>query len=137
MNVEFIKLKANGIIPTKNTPQSAGFDMYSPLNYTILPGERKVIETNIRVVLPGNTYGNITARSGLAARFGIIVAANTIDRDYEGGIAVILINLGQDTFEIKEGDRISQLVVIPYVTNNNVDTFKQYRGIDGLGSSGR
>lgn len=137
MNVEFIKLKVNGIIPTKNTPQSAGFDMYSPLNYTILPGERKVIETNIRVVLPENTYGNITARSGLAARFGIIVAANTIDRDYEGVIAVILINLGQDTFEIKEGDRISQLVVIPYITNNNVDTFKQYRGIDGLGSSGR
>ena len=137
MSIQFIKLKQNGIIPIKHTKSSAGFDLFSPYFCTILPNNRLVIETNIRIILPNNTYGNITARSGLAAYSGIIIGAGTIDPDFEGNISVILFNLGNTEFQIKPGDRIAQLVVIPFISCDNVHVTQLYRGTEGLGSSGQ
>jgi dUTP pyrophosphatase len=79
------------------------------------PGERKLIPTGIALAIPPGYEGQVRPRSGLALREGISVVntPGTIDADYRGEVGVLLINFGQQPFQLKRGDRIAQLVVTP------------------------
>ncbi len=81
------------------------------------PTERVLIPTGISIAIPVNYEAQVRPRSGLALRhgIGILNSPGTIDSDYRGEIQVILINLGKDSFVIRRGDRIAQLVVAPQV----------------------
>ena len=133
----FDKLQEDAIIPQYQTIGSAGLDLHSILATTILPGERQLVGTGLRVNLPNGTEGQVRSRSGLAAKHGIIVlnAPGTIDEDYQGEIKVILYNAGDSTFSIEKGDRIAQLVVAQ-VYKLAGHTLENIREDNGFGSTG-
>ncbi len=104
-------------LPEYQTEDSAGMDLHAVINEDIIlmPGERKLIPTGIRIALPQGYEAQIRPRSGLAIKHGIGMpnSPGTIDSDYRGEICVILINWGQEPFQIKRGDRIAQMIVAP------------------------
>lgn len=127
-------------LPMRGSSHAAGFDLRSNSDYVIKPGRSEVIKTGVRIALPEGTCGQMWPRSGLAVRASIDVLGGLIDEDYRGEIMVILINHGNDFFRIAKGDRIAQLVIVPYVAPEVVsydalpnDT---ERGDGGLGSTG-
>ena len=102
-------------LPSYATDHSAGMDLRANLDASIAiaPGERALIPTGLFLELPEGTEAQIRPRSGLAMKHGITVlnAPGTIDADYRGEVGVLLINLGQEPFEVKDGERIAQMVV--------------------------
>ena len=106
----------------------------------IYRGHHRAIATGIAIALPAGTMGLIAARSGLAYHHGIAVLGGVIDADYRGELQVLLANVGQRHVELRAGDRIAQLLVMPLapVELLEVDALEATeRGAGGLGSSGR
>ena len=122
---------------------AAGADLRARLEepVTISPGTRETIPTGVRVEIPEGYEGQVRPRSGLAMRHGITVlnAPGTIDSDYRGEIRVILINTSREPFEIRDGERIAQLVVAPVTRAEFVAQRlgSSDRGEGGFGSTGR
>jgi len=111
-SIVFKKLNDDAIIPTRGTPQSAGFDLVANHDATIEGGQGNVIvKTGIGVQLPDKTYGRIAMRSGLAVKEHLSVSAGVVDQDYAGDIGVVVYctKMGH-TYTIKKGDRFAQLV---------------------------
>ena len=104
-------------LPRYMTEHSAGMDLFADVQGEVLlkPGERRLIPTGIALAIPPGYEGQVRPRSGLALREGITVVntPGTIDADYRGEVGVLLINLGQQPFGVKRGDRIAQLVINP------------------------
>ena len=107
-------------MPEFATEGSAGVDLRAHLDDDVLikPLERVMVPTGLFIELPGGFEAQIRPRSGLAAKHGITVlnTPGTIDSDYRGEIKVILVNLSNDDFTIRNGDRICQMVVHKYET---------------------
>jgi dUTP pyrophosphatase len=105
-------------IPSYSTDHSAGIDLRAAIDgdTRLEPGGRSLVPTGISIALPDGYEGQVRPRSGLALNHGITVlnSPGTIDPDYRGELKVILINLGQQAFEISRGMRIAQLVIAPY-----------------------
>lgn len=131
-----------GIPPVYAHPGDAGADLLAAEAVILQPGERRLVGTGVRVALPENTVGLVTPRSGLAARAGlsIVNAPGVVDSGYRGEIKVALINHDpRAPIEIREGDRIAQFVVVPFVTATfvQVDSLDATtRGSGGYGSTG-
>ena len=104
-------------LPAYQSALAAGLDLVAAVPadapVAIAPGGRAVIPTGIAIALPPGNEGQIRPRSGLASRHGVTVlnAPGTIDADYRGEIQVIIVNLGAETFVIRRGMRIAQLVI--------------------------
>ena len=111
---------ANLPLPTYATASSAGIDLLAAIETTVVldPAARAMIPTGIAIALPGGHEAQVRPRSGLAARYGVTVlnSPGTIDADYRGEIAVILVNLGDAPFRVERGMRIAQMVVAPVDT---------------------
>ena len=109
---------------------------------TLAPGARAMIPTGLTIALPPGYEAQVRPRSGLAATHGItcLNSPGTIDADYRGEVKVILINLGQEAFVIKRGERIAQMVIAP-VTRAELKVVAELdetkRGSGGFGSTGR
>ncbi len=107
-------------LPEFATEGSAGVDLRAHLNDDVLikPLERVMVSTGLFIELPGGYEAQIRPRSGLAAKHGVTVlnAPGTIDSDYRGEIKVILVNLSNDDFVVRNGDRICQMVIHQYET---------------------
>jgi len=106
------------------------------------PGERCLIPTGLFIELPAGYEAQVRPRSGLAFKHGLTVlnAPGTIDADYRGEIGVILINLGQETFVIENGERIAQLVIAEYTRvswSQSESLSDTERGAGGFGSTGK
>lgn len=131
-------------LPAYATVGSAGSDLYACLGesrLTIYPGERVRVPTGLSIELPAGYEAQVRPRSGLAAEHGVTVlnAPGTIDSDYRGEIEVLLVNLGQQAFEIGDGQRIAQLVVAPVVQAEWLETDRlsdSQRGAGGFGHTG-
>jgi dUTP pyrophosphatase len=135
-------LSTSAKLPTKATTGSAGFDLYADVQTSLEPGEWGVIATGVAVSLPQDMEVQVRSRSGLAAKFGVIVlnAPGTIDSDYTGEIKVILMNHGNERFFINRGDRIAQLVfskVYPIELAEIGVLPETERGNGGFGSTGK
>jgi dUTP pyrophosphatase len=133
-------------LPEYQSAFAAGLDLHAavPAAAPVLlaPGAYASIPTGITLALPPGTEGQVRPRSGLAARHGVTVlnAPGTIDADFRGEIAVVLINHGTTPFEVTRGMRIAQLVVAPIlrVTVTEVEQLDETeRGAGGFGSTGR
>ena len=130
-------------LPQYESSGAAGMDLRAFLtaDTIILPLGRAKIPTGLYMEIPAGYEGQVRPRSGLAARNGITVlnAPGTIDSDYRGEIEVILINLGADSFTVKNGDRIAQLLIAP-VTKAEIRAVSSLgetkRGAGGFGSTG-
>ena len=133
-------------LPAYETDLAAGLDLRAAVPedepVVLYPGERKLIPTGLAIALPPGYEAQVRPRSGLAIKHGItcLNSPGTVDADYRGELKVILINHGQEAFEIKRGERIAQMVVAP-VTQIEWKTVKALssteRGAGGFGSTGR
>lgn len=142
--IEIKLVTKSGNIPAYETEGSAGMDLKAVLNepVVLVPGERRLIPTGLFIELPKGYEAQIRARSGLAIKHGItlINCVGTIDSDYRGEIQVPLVNLGQEDFEIKNGERIAQMVIAKYeqVSWKITDELSETeRGAGGFGHTGR
>lgn len=126
-------------MPTRAYPTDAGLDLYAREDKTILPGSSVVFDTGVHIELPPNTVGMLKSKSGLNINKGL-VSEGVIDVGYTGSIRVKLYNHSMYRYEVKRGDKISQLVILPILTPELelVDSLDETdRGNNGFGSSGR
>lgn len=147
INVSFVN-ESNNQDPEYETTGASGFDFraHLPNNDVILEvGKIKIIPTGLFFQLPDNFEIQVRPRSGLAAKYGITVlnSPGTIDADYRGESKIILINLGENDFTIKNGDRIAQGVIATTTSKNAINLKKMNeldnnteRGANGFGSTG-
>ncbi|AGU99695.1 deoxyuridine 5'triphosphatenucleotidohydrolase [Myxoma virus] len=137
--VKCVKFSEHARVPTRATPEAAGYDLYSAYAYIIPSHERCLVKTDIGLGIPEGCYGRIAPRSGLSLKFSIDVGGGVIDRDYRGNIGVILINNGKDTYYVKKGDKVAQ-IIFEKVTSANIEIVGKLvttaRGHNGFGSSG-
>ena len=131
-------------LPTYETESSAGMDLRADLNEDIVlkPLERALIPTGLRIELPIGYEAQVRPRSGLAAKYGITVlnSPGTIDADYRGEIKVILVNLSNENFTIKHGERIAQMIIAKHETATLVEVSElsqTQRGEGGFGHTGK
>lgn len=142
MEVKIKKLSSDAVIPTYGTEFSAGADLYSCNEETVIEGGKTAfIGTGIAMEIPVGYVGLVYARSGLACKRNLAPAnkVGVIDSDYRGEIKVALHNHGTEPQTILKGERIAQIVIAPYLTA----TFKEVseledskRGAGGFGSTG-
>jgi len=132
-------------LPEYQTAQAAGLDLLAAIPadkpVTIAPGSRAMVPTGLAISLPAGTEAQVRPRSGLAAKNGVTVlnSPGTIDADYRGEVAVILINHGQEAFTITRGMRIAQMIIAPvsHATLIEVESLDETaRGAGGFGSTG-
>lgn len=133
-------------LPRQQTAGAAGLDLQAAIGadevLRIAPGDFAKVPTGLAIALPGGFEAQVRPRSGLAARHGLTVlnSPGTVDADYRGEIMVVLINHGRETFEIRRGERIAQMVVAPVsaVALIEVEALDDtVRGEGGHGSTGR
>lgn len=141
MAIKIKKLHQDAVIPRYAKYGDAGMDLHSCENTSLKPGERKLISTGLAFEIPYGTELQIRPRSGLAIKHGIslVNTPGTLDYGYRGELKVILINHGQDEFEVKRGERIAQAVLnrieITEIEEVN-DLSETERGAGGFGSTG-
>ena len=128
--------------PERTRPGDAGYDLRCVEPFALAPGERRLVPTGVAIALPTGVAGLVVPRSGLAIEHGISVVngPGLVDPNYRGELRVILVNLGAERFEAAAGDRIAQLLLVPFVTPDLqlVDELPaSERGANGFGSSGR
>jgi dUTP diphosphatase len=130
-------------LPARASAGGAGLDLRAAIaERTVLaPGERTLVPTGLVLEIPPGFEGQIRPRSGLAVRHGVTVlnAPGTVDSDYRGEVAVLLVNLGGEPFAIERGDRIAQLVVarVEATELEEADELSPTaRGDGGFGSTG-
>jgi dUTP pyrophosphatase len=128
--------------PERTRPGDAGYDLRCVEPFALEPGERRLVPTGVAIALPAGIAGLVVPRSGLAIEHGISVVngPGLVDPNYRGELRVILVNLGSERFEGSAGDRIAQLLLVPFATPplQLVDELPESeRGTNGFGSSGR
>lgn len=165
LQIKVKKLHADAILPTQGSEFAAGYDLYSLEDYSLPSGKRHLFKIGLSIQIPSGYYGRIAPRSGLAYKKGIDVLAGVIDSDYSGEVGVILLNtstphlvsidtsgkdetgltgikrgfLDQNSFEIKKGDRIAQIIIekchsVDWVVGELEET---ERNSGGFGSTGQ
>ncbi|MCC0030404.1 MAG: dUTP diphosphatase [Brucellaceae bacterium] len=130
-------------LPAYETAGSAGMDLRAAVDapLTLHPGERALVPTGLVFELPEGYEAQVRPRSGLAFKHGItcLNTPGTIDSDYRGEVKVLLVNLGEDAFDIARGMRIAQMVVAPVVQVRIEErslASETNRGAGGFGSTG-
>ena len=134
-----IMLDENAIMPTRGHRTDAGLDLISPIDIIIPAHGNAVIDTGVHLQLKENTAGFLKSKSGLNVKHNI-TSEGVIDVGYTGSIVVKLYNHGNEDYEVKRGDKITQLVImnIDIPDLNTVKEFEQTdRGNNGFGSTGR
>lgn len=145
MQIKIKKLNPNAKTPTRGSKQAAGYDIYACLETetAAIPAHCTVkVPTGISMAIPEGYFGAIFARSGLASKQGLRPAncVGVIDSDYRGEFIVMLHNDTDEQKTIENGDRIGQLVILPYMSVEFEETDsldETERGTGGFGSSGK
>ncbi len=142
MKIKFKKLTPDAICPTYGTEFSAGADLYSVNDDTVIAtGETALIHTGIAVEIPEGYVGLIFARSGLATKKGLAPAnkVGVIDADYRGELMVALYNQSNDERIVTKGERIAQMAIVPFLKAEYEEADElsdTVRGEGGFGSTG-
>jgi dUTP pyrophosphatase len=142
--VRFTRLPSNPDLPlpTRATPQAAGFDIRSAEEaVTLRPGEIRLVGTGLVVELPDGFECQVRPRSGLALKHGLTLpnAPGTVDPDYRGELRVIMQNLGPEPITLERGERIAQLVFARFEAPEVIEVAsltETERGSGGFGSTG-
>lgn len=136
-------------LPAYATVHAAGMDLRAAIpegeTWTLQPGQRRLVPTGLTMAIPEGCEGQVRPRSGLALKHGLTVlnAPGTIDADYRGEVAVLLINHGEAPFDLRRGERIAQLILAPVMRAewepvDHLDILgATARGAGGYGSTGR
>ena len=142
MRIKIKKINKMATIPTKGSDAAAGYDLYSIDDETIFPHHTTKIATGLALEIPDGYFGGIFARSGLASNKGLRPAncIGVIDSDYRGENIVLLHNYTDKYQNINKGDRIAQLIIMPYlaIEFEEVEELEETeRGSGGFGSTGK
>lgn len=142
-NIRFKRLNDLATTPSRGSEQAAGYDLYAAIEgpITITPHTTTKIGTGLSLELPNNTFGAIFARSGLATKKGLAPAnmVGVCDSDYRGEYIVALHNYSNELQTIEPGERIAQLILMPYIPMvfEEVEELNDtQRGGQGFGSTG-
>jgi dUTP pyrophosphatase len=133
------KLHDEAVLPTRAHADDAGLDLYALEDANLLPGHGCVVKTGVSVALPAGHAGLICDRSSMAKR-GLKTAGGVIDAGYRGELGVVLWNISGKAQELKKGERIAQLLIVPVATPavREVPSLDETaRGARGFGSTGR
>jgi dUTP pyrophosphatase len=155
LELKYVKIHPKAIVPTKVSGNLA-FDLHvvrdehfyehnepgkqNDYRYRLMAGQRRTFHTGLKIAIPTG-YGIVLRdRSGLAVKQGLHVLAGVIDSSYRGEYMICLINTGDNTYEIVEGDRIAQAIIVPeykidFIEEKKLD--ETFRGEKGFGASGR
>lgn len=149
MDIKICRVHQDAVVPTYAHPEDSGMDLHSVEEVRILPGERQLVKTGLKIALPhptGDGYkyeAQIRPRSGLALKEGVTVlnTPGTIDSGYRGEIGVILMNHGTSGIYVRKGTRIAQMVIARVVDASFLEVTEEYleessRGEGGFGSTG-
>lgn len=141
VKVRIKKLKENAVLPSYANESDAGMDLFSTEEYVLKSGERCLVSTGLAFEIPFGTELQIRPRSGLALKKGISIinSPGTLDCGYRGELGVILINHGEEDFEVHVGDKVAQAVLNKFEVAEieEVDELEEsVRGEGGFGSSG-
>ena len=141
MEIKFVKLTPTARIPEYAHPTDIGMDLFSDEDCIIPAGQRYLVSTGLKMMLPPNTEGQVRSKSGLALKYGLQVlnSPGTIDTNYRGEICVILNNVSKTDYHVEKGQKVAQLVVCPFYTcdiveTTQIDTTDRQDG--GFGSTG-
>jgi dUTP pyrophosphatase len=142
VKLQFRRLDPSVSLPHPAQEGDAGLDLAANAELVVAPGERALVPTGLAVAIPEDHAGLVLPRSGLASRRGLTLAnaPGLIDAGYRGEITVAVINLDpREKVEIGRGDRIAQLVVVPFAQAEPVEVAElppSARGAGGFGSTG-
>ena len=145
MHIPMKKLRESAVLPRRGSDFAAGYDLYAAPegggSVTIAPHETAMIGTGLAAAIPAGYFGGIFARSGLAAKQGLRPAncVGVVDADYRGEITVALHNDTDEPRIVQPGDRIAQLVILPFLAADFDETDalpETDRGAGGFGSTG-
>lgn len=143
MKIKIKKIKENAIIPTRGSASAAGYDLYACIDKdVVIPAGKTVkIGTGLALALPDGCFGALFARSGLATKKGLrpANAVGVADSDYRGEYIIALHNDSNEDQVVEVGERIAQLVAIPFLYMDFMeveDLDETDRGIGGFGSTG-
>ena len=139
MKIYIKRFKKDNLVPLPQymTEGASGMDLFASLEkeVTLEPGERRLIPTGVSISIPEGFEGQVRPRSGLAIQkgIGIVNSPGTIDSDYRGEIGALLINFGNESFTIRHGDRIAQMVIAQVIraTLEEVDHLPTTRRQEG------
>ena len=144
MKIKVKKLRGDAVLPTRGSERAAGYDLYACLDesVTIAPGSMAKIGTGLSIAVPDGYFGAVFARSGLATKQGLRPAncVGVCDSDYRGEYIVPLYNDSDKAQVINYGDRIAQLIIMPFlpVEFEQADELDETeRGAGGFGSTGK
>lgn len=142
MELRFRLLEPGASLPTRAHDGDAGLDLHAVEPATLGPGERAMIGTGLAVEIPRGHAGLVLPRSGLAMRHGIsmVNAPGLVDAGYRGELRVLLLNTDREhAFDVEPGDRIAQLLLVPFADAVPVEAAElsdSARGTGGFGSTG-
>ncbi len=114
MKLQFKKLKSGAFELSYAHPGDAGLDLRSMEDYTLQPGERKIFDLGFALEFPDTHVALVKDKGSLPKNGGIHTMGGVFDAGYRGEYNVNLINLGSEPYEIKQGDKIAQLVIMPF-----------------------
>lgn len=138
MELRIQKTDPEAKLPVFAYEGDAGMDIFSCKDYEIPSFEKKTIGTGLKIAVPRGYAGFIWDKSGLASNHSLTTLAGVLDSGYRGELKVILMNLGRESYEVKKGQKIAQLVIKkvekPEIIESDLDETE--RGEGGFGSSG-
>lgn len=144
MEIKIRRLTPTARLPLRGSKAAAGYDLYADIdgNLTIEPHETKWIPTGLSVAIPEGYFGGVFARSGLATKEGLRPAncVGVIDADYRGEILVALHNDTETKRVLSSGERVAQLLILPFLEVSFIETdalSETERGEGGFGSTGK
>lgn len=140
MKLRIKKLKTEAVIPHYAHPGDVGLDLFSLEDYDLKPGERHVFDLGFALEFETGYAAIVKDKSGLPKKAGLHTMGGVFDAGYRGEYNVQLINLGQETYQIKAGDKLAQLVIFPVVIADLEETDElsdSERGDGRFGSTGR
>lgn len=144
MVIQLKKLKENALLPARGSEHAAGYDLYACLEEDVLipPGQTVKIGTGLAVAVPEGFFGAVFARSGLASKEGLRPSncVGVCDSDYRGEYIIALHNDSDRTRTVRHGERIAQLVILPFLPAEfeECDSLPETaRGAGGFGSTGK
>ena len=144
MKINIKKLTETAILPDRGSAYAAGYDLFADITETleIKPHETKMIPTGLAMEIPEGYWGGIFARSGLSSKEGLRPAncVGVVDADYRGPICVALHNDSEVVRTVVPGQKVAQLVVVPFLTvefEEVAELSDTVRGISGFGSTGK
>ena len=144
MKINVKKLRDTAVLPEQGSTYAAGYDLFADVEQAleIEPHKTVMIPTGLAMEIPEGYFGGIFARSGLASKEGLRPAncVGVVDADYRGEVKVALHNDGEVVRTVQPGQKVAQLVVVPFlsVEFDEVETLSDtVRGVGGFGSTGK